>query len=215
MAYRVAYSNNNMKHIPNLLSLLRMLLVGVVLALFLLPYEKPQDWIWFDVRISPILFTISMIFMFASLTDWLDGFLARRYHLESTLGKLIDPLADKLMVNITGLALVITYAWLPDVHLTMPLWVIALWLMRDFTVDGVRLIAASQSIIIPAHPIGKAKTVIQILAILSLLWNDLLFATFGLPTGWTITEMLLYLATAISLISGYYYVISHRHLFKG
>ena len=192
-----------------------MLLVGVVLGLFLVPYDQPQDWIWFDVRISPILFIISMIFAFASLTDWLDGYLARRFHVESTLGKLIDPLADKLMVNITGLALVVPYAWLPEVHLTMPLWVVALWLIRDFTVDGVRLIAASKSIIIPAHPIGKAKTVMQIAAILSLLWNDLPFAFLGLPTGWTITDMLLYLATAISLLSGYYYVVSHRDLLKG
>jgi CDP-diacylglycerol---glycerol-3-phosphate 3-phosphatidyltransferase len=215
MAYRVAYSTMNMKHIPNLLSLLRILLVGVVFILFLLPYEKPLDWIVFNVRLSPILLMLGSIFAVASFTDWLDGYLARRFKVESTLGKLIDPLADKLMVNVTALGLLVRYAWLPEMHHLMPLWVMTLWIIRDFTVDGLRLIAASKQVIIASHPIGKAKTVLQIISILLLTLNDLPFAWLSLPQGFAMTELFLYLTTLVSLLSGYYYVKSHFPLLKG
>lgn len=215
MAYRVAYSIMNMKHVPNILSLIRILLVGVVLVLFNLPYEAQSDWIWFETTVSPILVSIAIVFAIASLTDWFDGYLARRFKVESTLGTLIDPLADKLLVNITALGLAVSFSWLPLNHLAMPLWVIALWIMRDFTVDGLRLVAASKAVIIPAHPIGKAKTVLQIITILLLLINDAPFAGLGLPHGFSITEILLYVTTLVSVISGYFYGIRHASLLKG
>jgi CDP-diacylglycerol--glycerol-3-phosphate 3-phosphatidyltransferase len=205
----------NMKHVPNILSLIRILLVGVVLVLFILPYEAQSDWIWFETTVSPILFSIAIVFAIASLTDWFDGYLARRFKVESTLGKLIDPLADKLLVNITALGLVLSFSWLPVNHLVMPFWMIALWIVRDFTVDGLRLVAASKAVIIFAHPIGKAKTVLQIIGLLFLLINDAPFAWLGLPAGFSITEIILYLATLVSLISGYFYVIRHASLLKG
>jgi CDP-diacylglycerol--glycerol-3-phosphate 3-phosphatidyltransferase len=100
-------------------------------------------------------------------------------------------------------------------HHLMPLWVITLWIIRDFTVDGLRLIAASKQVIIASHPIGKAKTVLQIISILLLTLNDLPFAWLSLPQGFAMTELFLYLTTLVSLLSGYYYVKSHFPLLKG
>lgn len=204
-----------MKHIPNILSLIRILLVGIILILFIFPYDISSSWMWLDQEVSPILVMIAVIFTMASLTDWLDGYLARTFKVESTLGQLIDPLADKLLVNITAIALLVNYAWLPSQHLMMPLWIIALWIMRDFTVDGLRMIAASKSVIIAAHPMGKLKTVLQIASLLLLLLNDAPFGWLNLPTGFSITEMILYITTLVSVISGYFYLMKHVSLLRG
>ena len=116
-----------------------------------------------------------MIFAGAALTDWLDGHLARSTKQVTTLGKLLDPIADKILLA-AGL--------IPLVGLgRVPAWMAAVMLIREFAVSGLREIAAAEQVIIHASPMAKAKTVLQIVAILLLILNyqpwPLSFSTLG------------------------------------
>ncbi len=111
----------------------------------------------------------SIVFILASITDGLDGYLARRRHQITTMGMLLDPLADKLMVSAAFIVLV---AYNPRI---VPAWIAVLVIGREFLVSGLRSIAAAEGFTIEASEIGKLKTVIQIVsvvaAILAHRWN--------------------------------------------
>ena len=131
-----------------------------------------------------------VIFGAAALTDWLDGHLARSTHQVTTLGKLLDPIADKILLA-AGL--------IPLVGLErVPAWMAALMLIREFAVSGLREIAAAEQVIIPASPMAKVKTLLQIVAILFLILN---YQTWPL-TFHTVGMGLLTLSLILSLVSG-------------
>jgi CDP-diacylglycerol---glycerol-3-phosphate 3-phosphatidyltransferase len=140
----------------------------------------------------------ALIFASAALTDWLDGHLARSTQQVTTLGKLLDPIADKILLA-AGL--------IPLVGLgRVPAWMAAIMLIREFSVSGLREIAAAEQVIIPASPMAKAKTVLQIAAILFLILNyqswPLSFYTVGMG--------LLTLSLILSLVSGVEYYLKCR-----
>jgi len=140
----------------------------------------------------------ALIFAGAALTDWLDGHLARSTKQVTTLGKLLDPIADKILLA-AGL--------IPLVGLgRVPAWMAAVMLIREFAVSGLREIAAAEQVIIHASPMAKAKTVLQIVAILLLILNyqtwPLSFPTVGMG--------LLTLSLVLSLVSGVEYYLKCR-----
>ena len=135
-------------NLPTKITLLRMLLVPFLLAFLIAPS-----------RVNALM--AALIFGAAALTDWLDGHLARSTQQVTTLGKLLDPIADKILLA-AGL--------IPLVGLgRVPAWMAAIMLIREFAVAGLREIAAAEQVIIPASPMAKAKTVLQITAILLLI----------------------------------------------
>jgi CDP-diacylglycerol--glycerol-3-phosphate 3-phosphatidyltransferase len=132
-------------NLPNQLSVLRLGLCGLLLISLSFPWPYAA-------------FGALVIFTIASLTDWLDGAIARRYNLITDLGKLLDPLADKILITGTLVGLV-------ERHVA-PMWMVVLIIAREFLITGLRTIAAHKQVILAAEKVGKHKTISQIVAIL-------------------------------------------------
>lgn len=139
-----------------------------------------------------------LIFIFASVTDWLDGYIARKYSLVTNMGKFLDPLADKLLVSAAFIILVELG--------TAPSWIVIVIISREFAVTGLRLILAGGGEVVAANQLGKIKTVTQILAIVSLLLNNIYFESIGIPFG----TIVLYVALLFTVWSGVDYFYKNR-----
>jgi CDP-diacylglycerol--glycerol-3-phosphate 3-phosphatidyltransferase len=180
------------KNLPNALTVLRVLMIPVFIVALMRGHAL----------IAAVLFAV------ASLTDALDGYLARKYDLISNFGKLMDPLADKLLV---------VSAFACFVELTLvPAWVLIVILAREFTITGLRSVAASEGVVIAAGASGKLKTVFQMLAVLALLLQDLPIRVFGAPFvrfGAPFATALLAVAVVLTVYSGVEYMIKSRRLF--
>ena len=175
------------KHIPNLLTIIRFLLVPVFLY-FLILSETPN-------RISIAL----LIFLVASFTDYLDGMLARKWKVISDFGKIMDPLADKLLV-ISALAGI---TWLPPISLSKVIFFIILG--RELVVTVLREIYQKKGIVLAADKLGKLKTVMQMagLIVAYLCWA---FFTPISATVITILNIWFWLVVLITLLSGLNYI---------
>ena len=141
----------------------------------------------------------SLLFILASITDGLDGYLARKNNQITTMGMLLDPLADKIMV--TG-AIVALVAYTPDI---VKVWIAVVIIAREFLVSGLRSIASSEGFTIQASDLGKLKTVIQIVAVVSCIlahhWFEWKFFGFLIiPVRWTAITAI-YFAVGVSTIS--------------
>ena len=157
---------------PNLLTLLRILLVPVVVVV-LLENTSHGDTI------------AAVVFAAAAATDGLDGYLARSRGSITTFGKLMDPVADKLLIIAPLIALVSLGR--------VAAWVAMVIIAREFAVTALRMVAVEQGVVIPATVLGKAKTVTQIAAILALI-------AFAPTPGWV--DGLVYVAVAVTVLSG-------------
>jgi CDP-diacylglycerol---glycerol-3-phosphate 3-phosphatidyltransferase len=135
-------------NLPNTITRLR---IGVIPALFCLLFSPGPT----------MSIVIAILFIAAALTDLLDGYIARRFEIVTTMGKFLDPIADKLIVN-TAMILMIPIG-------RIPAWIVAVIIIRDFAVDGIRNIAASEGMVIQASPLGKRKMLCQIFAVSALM----------------------------------------------
>jgi CDP-diacylglycerol--glycerol-3-phosphate 3-phosphatidyltransferase len=147
-----------------------------------------------------------VLFAVAGVTDWLDGWLARRWNLITDFGKLLDPLADKILVTAALFYLVQIGS--------APLWMAVVMVAREFLITGLRLIAASKGLVIPADRAGKHKTISQLVAILTAL-ACLAAAELGHAGGlWHVmrlaTAWLFAWATLITVASGAWYFWKNR-----
>lgn len=206
MAYRVTNDEEQM-NLPNRITTFRIILVFFMIGMLLFPYES-MDSFTINGRTIPYIYGWTLlIFIIASITDFLDGFLARKLNLITNLGKFLDPLADKLLVNSLFILLMVTPNWLQDVNiLRIPSWVLIIMIVRDLTVDGIRMIAVTQGKVLAANVFGKVKTFLQIFAIIFYLTNDGLFSYLNLPIGWSVSEVTLYIAAIASFISLWKYL---------
>ena len=140
----------------------------------------------------------SILFVLASMTDGLDGYLARKYGQITTMGMLLDPLADKIMVTAALVALV---AYNPDV---VKVWIAVVIVGREFLISGLRSIAASEGFTIQASDLGKLKTVIQIVSVVSAIlahhWYQWEIGLLVIPVKWTAVTAI-YFTVAVSTIS--------------
>lgn len=141
-------------NLPNYLTLVRIFLVPLMVVVLLTPYSER----WFGIQSYGLAIAI---FLLASLTDILDGHLARQRKQVSKFGALLDPIADKLLVSAALIVLV-------EKHLA-PAWAVVVILGREFVVTGLRSVAASEGIIISAQKVGKVKMWFQCVAIVALL----------------------------------------------
>ncbi len=145
-------------NVPNLLSLSRIVFAPFVMVLLTSPMGGPillLEGLRLDVTYSDIF--AGLLFVVAALTDTADGYLARKQGTITNLGKFIDPLSDKILVIAALLALVELQR--------LPGWMVMIIVARDFVVSGVRMVAAVGGRVIAASPLGKVKTVAQIVAI--------------------------------------------------
>lgn len=167
-------------NLPNLLSLFRILLVPVLVAVLLTKFEGKE-------------FVGLGVFLLASFTDFLDGFIARRRKQVTRLGKLLDPAADKILTSAAFISLV-------ELGLA-PAWMVVAIIAREFAVSSLRSLAAAENMVLGAIPTAKLKTVLQILAIsLLIIYNQLGEFEHLAPIS-------LWLAMLVSLYSGAEYFI--------
>lgn len=172
-----------------------------------------------NCKIDGVFLILLVFFIIASLTDMLDGYLARSRNEVTTLGKFLDPIADKLLVNSLVIFLIAPqmFAKYNTVQtVSIPVWCAILMIARDIVVDAIRFIAASKKVVIAANIFGKLKTVFQMIAIGFVLANGFPFSfiDYNFLPGLRITDFLVYIATAMSLISGVIYVIQNKHVLK-
>jgi CDP-diacylglycerol--glycerol-3-phosphate 3-phosphatidyltransferase len=175
-------------NIPNILTLSRIFLVPLLVVVLLTRTEK-----WELIGAG--------IFAVAALTDWLDGYLARRRHEVTTLGIMLDPVADKVLVSAAFISLV-------QIGL-VPAWVVVVIVGREFAVMGLRMIAVVEGLQIPASSLGKGKMASQVVAILLLiLGENFLGAWFALGRVALLLTVVLALASGLDYFLRFYKKVS-------
>ena len=165
-------------NVPNVLTLFRILLVPVLVVALL--EATPNSSL-----------VAAIVFAVAALTDGLDGYIARTRSAVTTFGKVMDPIADKLLIAAALITLVSLDRVAP--------WVAMVIIAREFAVSGLRVAAGVQGVVIPASPLGKVKTVTQVAAILAVI-----------ATGDLWAQVLLYVAVVITVVSGADYFLGFR-----
>lgn len=148
------------------------------------------------------------MFAAATVTDWLDGWLARRMNLTSSFGKIADPIADKILVLGTLLALV------RHKELDIPVWAVFLILMRELVIGGVRMLAAAQGKSIAAERTGKIKTVVQTIAVMVILAVVVLRDRGWAPWSASLAAPLTMLCAAVALSSLWAYYRQYRQMLE-
>lgn len=156
-----------------------------------------------------------VLFIIAAVTDWADGYVARRFNMITDFGKLMDALADKILM--VGM-----FVCLLSVHGLLPAWSVFLVLIiiaREFLITGLRLVAASKGVVLAAEQGGKIKTVFQIIAVSLLLLSQALKVDFALNSMvqtcvFGAGMILFVIATYLTVSSGYTYLMKYAYLFK-
>ncbi|MFI3252350.1 MAG: CDP-diacylglycerol--glycerol-3-phosphate 3-phosphatidyltransferase [bacterium] len=188
-------------NLPNKLTFLRILLIPVMVVIALIPYLNETKVI---LNISLANFINVIIFTIASITDALDGMLARKYNLITTFGKFADPLADKLLV-MAAMVILMVQGVQAEVSI-FPMWAAIVILGREFIVTGIRLVAVENGKVIAASNLGKLKTIATMVALIVLFfWETHIAVQY---TG----LVLVYIATFFTVISGFDYFFKNRKI---
>ncbi len=180
-------------NLPNLLSLSRVFLAPLVMVFLTLKITAPvKPLVSFGVDATYGDLLAGVVFILAALTDTADGYLARKHGMVTNLGKLIDPLADKILVTAALISLVELQR--------LPAWIVVIIVAREFLVTGLRMVAAAEGTVVAASRGGKAKTVSQIVAISMVM--------LGIPGGLAAMEV----ALVLTVWSGMDYLVGCRNL---
>ena len=196
--------------------------VLLIVALFVMSLLPFKTILLGNTGINLVFLIIFVFFVIASYTDHLDGHLARKNNQVTDLGKFLDPVADKLLINsmvifLAAPAIFAPYTNIdPEVHqLSFNVWCVIILVARDIVVDALRFIAAQKKVVIAANIFGKMKTVFEMVAISFVLLNGFPFNYFDAswPVGLHITDFIVYITTAMSVVSGVIYVVQNRKVF--
>ena len=171
-------------NLANKLTMLRILMIPVFIAV--LVYSKDRDIVYRYIALG--------IFVMASATDALDGYVARKYNMITDFGKLMDPLADKILVS-SALIILIELGNISS-------WIVSIVIAREFIISGIRLIATEKNIIIAESPLGKLKTVSQMLSVILML--------LSIEAISFITDISIWLMCVLSVVSLLDYIIKNK-----
>lgn len=188
-------------NLANKLTLLRIILIPFFIVCFYIP-NLVVNTVSVNNYLIPYanLFGL-VIFLLAAITDFIDGYIARKYNMITDFGKFMDPLADKLLVT-AALLILIENSLISG-------WVVFIILAREFIVTGFRTIAASKGVVIAAGWLGKVKTVVQFIMISTLLLLNYPFELFN----WPIDRIFVALAVILTVASGVEYIYKNLHIF--
>ncbi|RBW69911.1 CDP-diacylglycerol--glycerol-3-phosphate 3-phosphatidyltransferase [Bacillus taeanensis] len=186
-------------NLPNKITIARVLIIPLFMIFLLAPLPLGDMTILNDT-LPTAHFIAALIFIIASMTDWVDGYLARKYNLVTNFGKFLDPLADKLLVTAALVSLV-------QIGLA-PAWIVIVILSREFAVTGIRLVAASEGSVIAASDIAKWKTTVQLIAIILLLLHNIPFTALSIP----LADLFLWAALVLTILSGWDYFVKNKHV---
>ncbi|MFH5183243.1 CDP-diacylglycerol--glycerol-3-phosphate 3-phosphatidyltransferase [Paenibacillus sp. TAB 01] len=186
-------------NLANKITIARIFLVPIIMFFLLVNLKTPHIRIeQFTITYNQIV--AALIFIVAASTDSLDGYIARKHKLVTNLGKLLDPLADKLLVS----AVLVSLVEMGKVDA----WIVIVIISREFAITGLRQIALLEGHVVAASKWGKWKTATQIIAIIALLINNFPFAflnfRFDLYASWA--------AAVITLYSGIDYFVKNKHI---
>ena len=191
-----------------IITLVVLYFVGLANPSFVIP-DIPHtgiNWLYFGLFV---------FFVIASFTDYLDGHLARKNNQVTDLGKFLDPVADKLLVNSMVIFLIVPASYAHNGQMNFSLWCAILLIARDIIVDALRFIAAQKGVVIGANIFGKAKTVLEMIAVSLVLLNGWPFIYFDANWPVRIADIFVYLCTFASVMSGIIYLVRYGYVLKG
>ena len=192
---------------PNKLTIFRIILTLIIVVILLFPFSSmgidiAQIFVNETIVIDVRYLVAGVLFIIASLTDFIDGYIARKYNLVTDFGKFMDAVADKILVN----AVLVILSAQGFIHPIIPVIII----MRDTFVDSIRMVASKNGKVIPAGMLGKVKTASMMVGLVLTLFYNMPFELLNLR----ISDFLLILATTLSVISGIQYYSVNREFFK-
>lgn len=194
-------------NLPNKITMSRIFMALMIMVLLLFPFdaagiELPKILVNEEIVINIIYIIAGFLFIIASLTDYVDGYIARKYNLITDFGKMIDAIADKILVN----SVLIILASKGFISPVIPVIII----VRDSVVNSIKMIAGSKGSVVAAIGMGKLKTACLMTGIVLTLFYNLPFELFNLK----VADALLIVACILSVISGVeYYVMNKKFIF--
>ncbi len=194
-------------NLPNKLTLSRIIMT-VLIIIVLFSGNYISDLLGFEIFINeslvvdPKYVVAGILFILASLTDFLDGYIARKYNMITDFGKLLDAIADKILVN----SVLIILAAQGIIHPIIPVVII----IRDSVVNSIKMLAASKGKVVAAIKSGKVKTACLMVGIVLTLFNNLPFELWNIK----VDKVLLFVATVLSIVSGVQYYSLNKNLIK-
>lgn len=197
-------------NLPNKLTIFRIILSFIIIIILLCSeyigsmfgFRFPRLFINEMIVVDTKYFVAGFLFIIASITDFLDGYIARKYNMVTDFGKFIDAIADKILVN----SVLIILASQGFIHPIIPVVLI----VRDSIVNSVRMIAAKNNKVIAAIQMGKIKTACLMVGIILTLFYNLPFELIGV----SVSKVLLFIATILSVVSGIQYYSMNKYLIK-
>lgn len=197
-------------NLPNKLTISRVVMAILIIIILLggdyigdlFGFEIPKLFVNETIVVDLKYIIAGFLFIAASLTDFLDGYIARKYNLVTDFGKLVDAIADKILVN----SVLIILAAQGFIHPIIPVVVI----LRDSVVNSIKMLAASKGKVVAAIKAGKLKTACLMIGIVLTLFYNLPFEIWNISVG----KVLLLIATVLSVTSGIQYYSLNKHLIK-
>lgn len=192
-------------NLPNKITIFRMILAIVIIAILLFPFasigiELPKIYVNETIVMEIKYLVAGVLFIIASISDFFDGKIARKYNMVTDFGKMMDAIADKVLVNSTLIILSAT----GFVHPIIPVIVI----MRDTVVNSIKMIAGSKGKVVAAIKSGKIKTALLMIGIVLTFFYNMPFELLNLK----VADLLLIIAAIMSLVSGFQYYYMNKDL---
>lgn len=197
-------------NLPNKITCVRLVLSVIVLLILLFPWHDVNvEWPVYSVlgveNVNLKYIIAGVLFMIASVTDFLDGYIARKYNMVTDFGKVMDAIADKVLVN--GVLIILAY------DKFIPLLVPVIIITRDIVVDSIKMASGSKGRVVAASWPGKIKTICMMIGVTLTFFYNMPFAFIG--NGIRIADIFVYVATIMSIVSGcQYYLVNKDFIFS-
>jgi CDP-diacylglycerol--glycerol-3-phosphate 3-phosphatidyltransferase len=197
-------------NLPNKITCARLVIAAILLVILVLPWDQMGvDWpvynVYGTVNANLLYLIAGGLFLIGSVSDFLDGYIARKYNLVTDFGKVTDAIADKVLVN--GVLVILA------VNSFIPLVVPVIIITRDIVVDAIKMQSGKKGKVVAASWPGKIKTICMMIGVTLTFFYDMPFAFIG--NGIPIDQIFIYIATIMSIISGCQYFMAYKDSFMG
>ena len=197
-------------NLPNKITCARLIIAAILLVILVLPWDQMGvDWpvynVYGTVNANLLYLIAGGLFLIGSVSDFLDGYIARKYNLVTDFGKVTDAIADKVLVNDVLVILA--------VNSFIPLVVPVIIITRDIVVDAIKMQSGKKGKVVAASWPGKIKTICMMIGVTLTFFYDMPFAFIG--NGIPIDQIFIYIATIMSIISGCQYFMAYKDSFMG